>query len=242
MATVHMILQGKGGVGKSFIASTITQYLKHTGHAPICIDTDPVNRTFSGYKAFDVKAIELVEGTDVNPRRFDQLVEIVLAAEPEQHVVVDNGASSFLPLSDYMRETHLPSELEDEGHSLTFHTVITGGQGMVDTLEGLAALVKMFPDVPCVVWLNPVHGPVEYDGRGFEDLGVYRNHAERITGLVTIPTLNPKTFGRDLGDLLCARRTFEEAEADASLDFMGRSRLRRTWRQLQDSIAASGAL
>ena len=50
-----MILQGKGGVGKSFIAATIAQYKASKGQKPLCIDTDPVNSTFHGYKALTVR-------------------------------------------------------------------------------------------------------------------------------------------------------------------------------------------
>ena len=39
----HFVLQGKGGVGKSFIASLITQYLTEKGRLEACFDTDPVN-------------------------------------------------------------------------------------------------------------------------------------------------------------------------------------------------------
>lgn len=43
MAKIHMVLQGKGGVGKSFIATVIAQYKRSKGQQPLCIDTDPVN-------------------------------------------------------------------------------------------------------------------------------------------------------------------------------------------------------
>ncbi|MBB4268183.1 CO dehydrogenase nickel-insertion accessory protein CooC1, partial [Roseospira visakhapatnamensis] len=45
MAAIHMTLQGKGGVGKSFIASLLAQHFLARGQAPICLDTDPVNQT-----------------------------------------------------------------------------------------------------------------------------------------------------------------------------------------------------
>ena len=48
MAKIHMILQGKGGVGKSMIAATLAQWKRAHGEAPLCIDTDPVNATFAG--------------------------------------------------------------------------------------------------------------------------------------------------------------------------------------------------
>jgi CO dehydrogenase nickel-insertion accessory protein CooC1 len=48
---VHLSLQGKGGVGKSLIASLLAQFYKDHGVRAICVDTDPVNQTFSQYAA-----------------------------------------------------------------------------------------------------------------------------------------------------------------------------------------------
>ena len=48
---IHLTLQGKGGVGKSLIASILAQYLKEKGREVRCIDTDPVNRMFAQYGA-----------------------------------------------------------------------------------------------------------------------------------------------------------------------------------------------
>ena len=46
MANIHMVLQGKGGVGKSFIAAVLAQFKASKGQKPLCIDTDPINATF----------------------------------------------------------------------------------------------------------------------------------------------------------------------------------------------------
>ena len=43
MATIHFILQGKGGVGKSMIASMLYQALLHYEKEVQAFDTDPVN-------------------------------------------------------------------------------------------------------------------------------------------------------------------------------------------------------
>ena len=42
-SAIHLSLQGKGVVGKSFIASILAQYFLNRGHQVQCIDTDPVN-------------------------------------------------------------------------------------------------------------------------------------------------------------------------------------------------------
>jgi Mrp family chromosome partitioning ATPase len=47
--TIHLTLQGKGGVGKSLVASILAQYFRHRGAEIHCLDTDPVNQTFSRY-------------------------------------------------------------------------------------------------------------------------------------------------------------------------------------------------
>jgi CO dehydrogenase nickel-insertion accessory protein CooC1 len=54
MTKIHLVLQGKGGVGKSLVASLVTQYFvkQNNGEPIFCADTDPVNRTFAGYKSF----------------------------------------------------------------------------------------------------------------------------------------------------------------------------------------------
>lgn len=44
--SAHLVLQGKGGVGKSLVSSIIAQYLNQKNYTTICGDTDPVNSTF----------------------------------------------------------------------------------------------------------------------------------------------------------------------------------------------------
>jgi len=240
MATIHMVLQGKGGVGKSFVAAAIAQYLRDCAQSvPLCIDTDPINKTFLGYRALEVRALELMDGTEIDPRRFDTLFEQILSAGSDQHIVVDNGASSFVPLADYLLSAEVPKLVQAHGHRLQLHSVITGGQALWDTLEGLKSLLELFPDVPLFVWLNPVHGKVQHEGKSFEDFAVYKDHKDRIQAVIRIPELNPKTSGRDLSDMLADKVTFKEAVDDGSRQLMQRQRLRMIQRDLYASIACS---
>lgn len=71
MAKIHMVLQGKGGVGKSMIAAAIAQYKASKGQTPLCIDTDPVNSTFEGYRALNVQRLNIMDGDEINTRNFD---------------------------------------------------------------------------------------------------------------------------------------------------------------------------
>jgi hypothetical protein len=238
---IHMVLQGKGGVGKSFIAALMAQYLQDCGHQPVCIDTDPVNATFASYAAFGVHAIDLMDGRDINPRRFDLLVEKIAGAKPEQHVIIDNGASSFLPLADYMISYDVCALLQELGHELWLHSVITGGQGQDDTLEGLLELVENFA-APIVVWLNPFCGRIERDGKRFTDMKVYQDHKPRMAAIVEIPEFNAKTTGHDLSELLKSKRPFRDAVADPSVLLMTRQRLKMAQRELYSRLEFTGVL
>src|SRR5437764_4962169 len=93
---VHLVLQGKGGVGKSFVASILGQYFRERGKEVHCVDTDPVNQTFAQYRELDVQRLNLLVDGSVDQRAFDGLVERLLTENGT--FVVDNGASTFIPM------------------------------------------------------------------------------------------------------------------------------------------------
>lgn len=225
MPKTHLVLQGKGGVGKSFCAATLAQWLRSKGRSPTCIDTDPVNGTFAGYAGLDVSHVDIMDGDEINSRHFDNVIERVASSDDD--VVIDNGASSFVPLSHYLLSNGVPALLASLDRRLLVHVVITGGQAMLDTMNGFAQLAEQFGDsVNFVVWLNPFWGPIVHDGKGFEDSRAYCAHRSRVTAIVRVPPLKPETFGTDLANLLRARRTFEEALAEPGRTIMERQRLK----------------
>ncbi|HDV3697362.1 TPA: conjugal transfer protein TraL [Escherichia coli] len=241
MAKIHMVLQGKGGVGKSAIASIIAQYKMDKGQTPLCIDTDPVNATFDGYKALNVRRLNIMEGDEINSRNFDTLVELI--APTKDDVVIDNGASSFIPLASYLISNQVPALLADMGHELVIHTVITGGQAMLDTLSGFAQLASQFPaEALFVVWLNPYWGPIEHEGKGFEQMKAYTANKARVSAIIQIPALKEETYGRDFSDMLQERLTFDQALADESLTIMTRQRLKIVRRGLFEQLDAAAVL
>lgn len=236
MATIHLILQGKGGVGKSMIAAFIAQYKLTKGKPPLCIDTDPVNASFQAYKSLKVQRLTIMQDEEIDPRSFDQLVELISNAKGD--VVIDNGASSFVPLSAYLITNQVPALLHDMKHQLVVHTVITGGQAQSDTLHGFTQLVKQFPaDVSFVVWLNPYWGPIERDGKAFEQMKAYLENKDRVSAILRLPDLKKETFGRDLSDMLQAHLTFDEAMALSSITIMARQRLSIIKKQIFEQFA-----
>jgi hypothetical protein len=79
---IHLTLQGKGGVGKSLIASVLAQYFLRKGVAVRCVDTDPVNRTLAQYSALGADWLSLRdEHNRIDQRAFDGLMERFLTEE-----------------------------------------------------------------------------------------------------------------------------------------------------------------
>ena len=112
---IHLTLQGKGGVGKSLIASVLAQYFMRKGVAVRCVDTDPVNRTLAQYSAIGADWLSLRdEHNRIDQRAFDGLMERFLT-EDGATFVVDNGASTFLPLWHYLLENNGLEYLRNAG-------------------------------------------------------------------------------------------------------------------------------
>lgn len=225
MANIHMLLQGKGGVGKSFISAVLAQYIQHKYNiVPCCIDTDPVNSTFSGYKSLNVKTLHLLDSDEINTRNLDTLIEWI--AETQIDTVIDNGAATFVPLAHYIISNQISDLLETMGHKLIVHSVITGGQALMDTVNGFAQLVRQFPEnINFVIWLNEYWGKVEVQSKTFEEMKVYKDYKSRISAIIRIPQVKEETYGKDISEMLQNKITFTEAISDKNLSIMTRQRL-----------------
>lgn len=235
MATVHFIQQGKGGVGKSMIASILYQTLGLLGKQVAAFDTDPVNATLAGFQEFEVTCLDILKQGDIDPRQFDTLIDKIMEQGPETHVIVDNGASSFLALNSYIKENGIIGILEESGHSVFFHSVITGGQAIADTVLGLRSLALGFSETPIVVWLNPYFGEIVMDGMSFEEFKVYQEFSTQFHAVITIPQGNKATIGKDLETMFAKRLSFKNA-IESSQSIVVRSRLQRYRNELVEAV------
>lgn len=240
MAKIHFILQGKGGVGKSMIASMLYQGLmelgKESGKEVIAYDTDPVNRTLAGFEALDVKEFEIMDGRDIDPGKFDILFEELLNAPQNAHVIVDNGASSFVSLLSYINENEVVPTLIENGHDVLFHTVITGGQAMLDTIAGFQALAGQFDDAKIAVWLNPFFGKIKSeDGRTFDEFSVYKEHEDKCAALIELPEASG-LGKKNLEQMFAKKWTFEKGIKDFGMT-AERNRIRGYWAGMMQLIS-----
>jgi hypothetical protein len=235
--SIHLSLQGKGGVGKSLIASILAQYFRERGSEIRCIDTDPVNSTMFQYKALNVSRLELLRNGTIDHRGFDTLMERLLTEDAT--FVVDNGAATFIPLWNYFLENHVLDVLTQAGKRLYVHTVVTGGQALVDTLFGFKSLADSTSERNIVVWLNEYFGRIEQGGKCFEEMSAFQESASKVRGSVHLKKLNQDTFGRDLEDVISRKLTLAEAIKDGPFSIMTKQRLRmieRDWYEQLDGL------
>ncbi|MBQ9601981.1 MAG: conjugal transfer protein TraL [Neisseriaceae bacterium] len=216
MKQAHFIVQGKGGVGKSLIASMLAQYLTDfSGSVISCFDTDPVNPTFSRYQALNVETINILnEQNDINKREFDTLVERLLS-DDDGVAVVDNGAATFIPLMSYFMENDLVSLLAESGVEIIFHVPLYGGDAFEDTLKGLSTTLKRLSS-SVVVWLNHNQNKIVFNNvANFTDTKIYKGFATQILGIVELKQHNAETFGVDIKEMTQRHLTVAEVKANA---------------------------
>ncbi len=141
--TIHFVLQGKGGVGKSYVASHLAQFLQGKYTSPNCIfyDTDPVNQTFASLQALNVNTVHILADGVVDVQKFDELLNVLIDPKMKnKQIVIDNGASSFLPLLAYMKENGIVDFFAQHDIKTLFHVVLSGGQPWDETYNGLTFL------------------------------------------------------------------------------------------------------
>jgi hypothetical protein len=157
--TVHLILQGKGGVGKSVVATWLAEFLIKRGQRVRCIDGDPVNRSFGQYQTFAAEKLDLLNQDGVLQRtRYDAVMERFLTDDAV--FILDSGATAFLPFWTYLVEADVVAVLRQAGRRVYIHIPISGGEMLNDTLLGFKTLAERAADRILVVWINEYFGPV----------------------------------------------------------------------------------
>lgn len=237
--TVHLILQGKGGVGKSFVSSILAQYFKDKQKAVHCFDTDPVNATLAQYAELNAEHVNVLKRGAINEKEFDTIVEKV--CREEGIYVIDTGATTFVPMWNYILENEILRFLEDHGRQVYVHSVVTGGQAMTDTLNGFGEVAKTAGHKNIIVWLNEYFGEVAgHEGKPFEELKVAQQHADRLVGSITIRERNSNTFGDDVKEMLERRLTFDSAIKSEDFSLVSKQRLAIVRRDLFEQLDRLG--
>jgi hypothetical protein len=221
--TVHFVLQGKGGVGKSFVSAILAQYLRSKSATLHCLDTDPVNATFAQYAQLKAEHVNILKRGNIHEKEFDRLVDRV--CKDTGTFVIDTGATTFLPLWNYILENEILQFLALSSRRVFVHCVIAGGQSMLDTLNGFCRIAETTTEKNVVAWLNEYFGEVVTGGKRFEDFDVAKEHSEKLLGSVALVERNPNSYGEDVRQMLKQRLTFDEAIRSADFSLVSKQRL-----------------
>lgn len=232
--TVHFILQAKGGIGKSYVASMLTQYFMKIGIDVKGFDLDQENATFADFEALGVTHINVYDSNrDIDPRRFDELMEVLL--NQDGTFVIDTGANTFSSLLCYLVENDVFELLERNNKKIYVHTIVGGGAELAHTANGFNSIAQS-TSAPIILWLNEHFGALEVetgnfdeDGKkitkSFTDMKVFKSHEDRLAGVVMLHFRNTKTFGVDIRKMNTLKLTVDEVMANQEFNSMAKDRI-----------------
>ena len=236
---INFILQGKGGVGKSFAASILSQYfLDYKGKENVVVaDTDPVNATTSKIKRLGAEVIKIVEDNKIVQSRFDSMFEAILT-NSDQTFVVDNGASTFLPLSQYFLDNCVMEMFDDIEQEVYIHTIIVGGQAMSDTLEGFETISKLVAGskVKVVAWINEFQGIPMLSGKHILETNFFTKNCDNLAGTVVIKDRKSDAYDGDIEKMTSLSLTLGEVKESDKFNIMAKSRLNRVFHDIYNQL------
>ena len=92
---------------------------------------------------------------------------------------------------------------------------------------GFKTLAENSVEQNLVVWINEFFGPVERDGKTFNQMQVYLDNQDKVLTAVAIPQRSPDTFGHTIRRMREKKLTFEEAITSEEFFIVDKSRLHR---------------
>ena len=137
-------------------------------------------------------------------------------------------------------ENNAISMLQEAGREVFIHSVLTGGQALMDTLAGFKILAEQADTRNMVIWLNEYFGAIEANGKTFTEMKVYTDNADKVRGIVRIPERNQDTFGKDMELMASKKLTFAEVLSGTDFALMAKQRMKTVQRDLNDQLAAVG--
>lgn len=221
--------QDKGGIGKSFVATLLHDYLIEAGARVKAFDLDHANSTFCRL----VPGTEFIN-TDVDPDRLGVLDRIVHVLPEVDVVLVDNRASGGSKVLDYLDEARLPELQAELDFALVFVVIATDDK---DANSQIAELLDSHGER--VRWI------VARNFRGSDNLGLFsqsksRKRLEALEAVeVEVPCLTEVTRNR----LQQANLTVGRGRTADALHLLDRSRCVRFHEQMREQFErARGSL
>jgi len=203
-----LILNGKGGVGKSFFAVNFVQYLKDQQIAHAAFDSDDENSTL---KRFHPEAEFINAG---EPTEIDKMVE---ALKDNDVVAVDCRAASTRIFLDYFKQTTLPHVLENLKARMTIACPVNHELDSIYQIQKLATAIGSGADF--IIVRNEVHG------EGFELFDKSKVRQKVMNDLGAKEIIVSKMYKWLVEGLQKTKMTPTTARDSAEFNIMDRQRL-----------------
>jgi len=222
---LDLILNGKGGVGKSFFAVNLVQYLKDKKIQFVACDCDNENSTLKRFHG-EVEFLELA-----HPRGLDPMIR---ALEKFDLVVVDCRAASTEVFFNYFDEIDLPETLKTLSAALTVVMPVNQEADSIDQLQRIVGKLKK--TCSYVVLRNAVHNNnfVLYDQSVIHDKLQKELGAKEITMAKLQPWLVEELSHKNL--------TITAALTDGRFYLLDRQRLQTWQRKIYAEIESAAEL
>jgi CobQ/CobB/MinD/ParA nucleotide binding domain len=223
---LDLILNGKGGVGKSFFAVNFVQYLKDKNVQFVACDCDNENSTLKRFHGDQIQFLDLS-----HPRGLDGMIH---ALEKTDLVVVDCRAASTEVFFNYFNEINLPATLKTLNASLTLVMPVNQEADSIDQLQRITEKLKNACSY--VVLRNSVHS----DGFAYYDQAVIRKRLLKELGAkeITLSRLQPWL----VEELSHHNLTITPAVVGGHLHLLDRQRLQTWQRRLYAEIESVAEL
>ncbi|HEZ5686780.1 TPA: hypothetical protein ACX485_001383 [Neisseria meningitidis] len=223
----NIVMQAKGGVGKSVTSFILAQYLRDSLGQENCafIDTDPANNSFAQYQALDVAYLN---ATVINPDTGETKVDAVATnaifekiMEITQTVLMDTGSSNYIDMKSYLEVNETLeafSEEEEISRDVIIHVPVNGGSDFAFCVHELGVLFETFKTAKFVIWLNSYGGKLATpEGKEFDNTKIAKmlENSGRFLGTVILPQLDQNQADA-FKTMMANHLTFEEAKLDPS--------------------------
>ncbi len=222
---LDLILNGKGGVGKSFFAVNFVQYLKDRSVPHVACDCDNENSTLKRFHP-EAEFLDLA-----SPRALDTMFR---SFDKADLVVVDCRAASSEVFFDYFAEIDLCATLSALSATVT---VIMPVNHELDSVDQLQRVVTKLEDAAgYVVLRNAVHN----DNFAIYDQSVIRKRLRKEFGAkeIAMAKLQPWL----VEELSLKSLTITAAVRDAHFHLLDRQRLQTWQRRLFEQIETAADL
>jgi cellulose biosynthesis protein BcsQ len=225
MRKLILVMNGKGGVGKSTFAINFVQFHKDHGLAHAAVDTDNENSTL---KRFHPEAVFL----EINkPRGLDGLFDLV---DANPVVIVDCRAASTDSILNYLTDVDGFSVLSSLGASLVVVSPVTHEPDSIEQVRVISAAIGKRAGY--VVVRNRVHGD------GFEIYDQSRTRA-RLLDEFNAVEISLRRLPDWLVTALHLRSiSITAAAASGSFSLIDRQRLLNWQREFYGEIKSVGVL